>query len=94
MDERQIAVIDIACKFPGAPSVEVLWDKLMQCKAGITYDGAPKCDFVSSKGLIEGVYLFDHLFPGMNEEEVRIAFPQLKPAGDIAGSAGGCGLSV
>jgi amino acid adenylation domain-containing protein len=82
-----IAIIGMACRFPGAPSVSRFWENL---KLGIGSISALSADalsslpqefvndprFVNATGRLENVEFFDAAFFGLNPAEATAADPQ------------------
>jgi amino acid adenylation domain-containing protein len=86
--QRDVAVIGMAGRFPGADSVEVLWRNLCAGVESTTFfgidgldpgiDAALRADpdYVAARGILEDVDLFDAGFFGTSPLEARISDPQ------------------
>jgi len=89
-DVDRIAIIGMSGRFPGAPSVDRLWDNLVAGVESITYftdeelaaagvdvdsvRGDPS--YVRARGIIPDVELFDAKFFGINPREAEVMDPQ------------------
>lgn len=84
-----IAIIGMACHFPGAPSLEHFWQLLRDGReglttltreallaAGVTPALIDHPDYVPVRGVLEGVELFDAEFFGMSPREAELTDPQ------------------
>ncbi len=86
-----VAVIGMACRFPGADSLGAFWDLLLSGRDAITEvpasrwqadqcyrPGPPVPGYASTRwgGFIEGVYRFDAGFFGISPQEARSMDPQ------------------
>jgi acyl transferase domain-containing protein/thioesterase domain-containing protein/acyl carrier protein len=89
MRALEIAIIGMAGRFPGAPSVEALWENLRQGRELITFfddetlknNGVSEAqlrdpNYVKARGKLDGVELFDAGFFGMNPREAALTDPQ------------------
>ncbi|WP_437802546.1 SDR family NAD(P)-dependent oxidoreductase [Sorangium sp. So ce693] len=88
--DRRIAVIGMACRFPGSPSPESFWENLRGEKCLVTEVPPDRWDvgrsFSPDKsagrsyskwgGFIEGVDLFDNEFFGVADEDAVVMDPQ------------------
>jgi amino acid adenylation domain-containing protein len=86
-DSGGIAIIGMACRFPGAPSVKAFWNNLKHGIESISAlseeeisvlprDLVANPDFVSSMGRLEGINLFDAAFFGLSPAEASATDPQ------------------
>ncbi|MBH1934187.1 beta-ketoacyl synthase [Streptomyces sp. AV19] len=89
MTDCDVAIIGMACRFPGAPSVGAFWDLLREGRetvrfltdgelpaAGADPAGQTRPGFVRAAQTIEGVELFDAAHFGIPEDEAEILDPQ------------------
>ncbi|KAJ2964349.1 hypothetical protein NQ176_g10799 [Zarea fungicola] len=84
-EENLFAIVGMAGRFPGADSVDEMWQLLMEQRDGITTSdgsGAQSADleegevFVPRYGSITGIEEFQGSLWNMSDEEVRILDPQ------------------
>ncbi|KPL00355.1 MAG: hypothetical protein AMK75_05635, partial [Planctomycetes bacterium SM23_65] len=86
---REIAVIGMAGRFPGANSIEAFWENLRNGVESITQfsDSEVRCsilnpgesedpDYVRAGGVLDGVELFDASFFGLSAREAEVTDPQ------------------
>jgi amino acid adenylation domain-containing protein len=84
---RDIAIIGMACRFPGAGSVEQFWQNLSQGIDSITEvsqeelstwprDFVADPGFVNAGGYLDNIELFDAAFFGLNPAEATAMDPQ------------------
>lgn len=86
---RGIAIVGMACRFPGAPDLDAFWEMLLTGREGIRHftddellaAGVPETDlarpdYVKSAPVIEGYDLFDAGFFEYSPREARIMDPQ------------------
>jgi amino acid adenylation domain-containing protein len=86
---RDIAVIGMVCRFPGAKDVDEFWRNLRDgvesvsffsdeelIAEGISPDAFRRPDFVKAASLLEGVELFDAAFFGFSHREAEVLDPQ------------------
>lgn len=101
MDNRNaIAIVGMACRFPGAPDVETFWRNLRDgvesirrfddgelAAAGV--DAATRRDpaYVPATGALDGIEMFDAAFFGMTPREAEITDPQQRLFLECAWSA-------
>jgi acyl transferase domain-containing protein/NAD(P)-dependent dehydrogenase (short-subunit alcohol dehydrogenase family)/acyl carrier protein len=82
-----IAIIGMACRFPGAPSVSHFWDNLSRGTGSITALSAEDLSslppelvsnpgFVNATGRLENIELFDAAFFNLNPAEATATDPQ------------------
>jgi acyl transferase domain-containing protein/acyl carrier protein len=82
-----VAIIGMACRFPGAPSVNRFWDNLTHGIGSITAlspeeiaalppDFINDPSFVNATGRLENIELFDAAFFGLNPAEATATDPQ------------------
>ncbi|HEV2509945.1 non-ribosomal peptide synthetase/type I polyketide synthase [Bosea sp. (in: a-proteobacteria)] len=88
LPERAIAIIGMAGRFPGAPTVGMLWQNLLAGVESITrfepaaledsFDAATRAlpNFVAAKPVLDGVDQFDAPFFGMMPREAALTDPQ------------------
>lgn len=90
-DER-IAVIGMACRFPGAPDVSAFWSNLVAGRCSVTevpasrwnldelYRPEPEEGMSMSRwgGFIEGIEDFDAGYFGLSEDEGRVLDPAIR----------------
>jgi len=88
LPERAIAIIGMAGRFPGAPSVSTFWQNLLNGVESITrfdpaeledsFDAATRAlpNFVPARPVLDGVDLFDAPFFGMLPREAALTDPQ------------------
>ncbi|MBS0218584.1 MAG: amino acid adenylation domain-containing protein [Proteobacteria bacterium] len=91
-----IAIIAMAGRFPGAADVESLWEMLRAGREGITRferdaldSSIPESlrndpDYVSARGVIDGVEQFDAAFFGIGAPEAEVMDPQQRIALELA----------
>ncbi len=83
-----IAIIAMTGRFPGATSVEALWDNLCASKESITFFSDDEidasippatrndADYVKARGVIDDVEMFDAAFFGISPKEAELMDPQ------------------
>jgi amino acid adenylation domain-containing protein len=83
-----IAIIAMTGRFPGAASVEALWENLCAGKDSITFFNEGEIDasvplslktdpdYVKARGVIDGVEMFDAAFFGISPKEAELMDPQ------------------
>ncbi len=83
-----IAIIAMTGRFPGAASVEALWENLCASKESITFfrddeidSSIPSAlrndaDYVKARGVIDDVEMFDAAFFGISPKEAELMDPQ------------------
>jgi acyl transferase domain-containing protein len=85
-----IAVVGMACRFPGAPDINAFWNLLFNGESGITEvpadrwdcnrfydpDNKPGTMYTKQGGFIEDVYAFDPQRFGLTEMEAKSMDPQ------------------
>ncbi|MEU6038475.1 SDR family NAD(P)-dependent oxidoreductase [Actinomadura sp. NPDC047616] len=87
--DAAVAVIGLACRYPGAPDADAFWDMLVQGREGLTRltdeelaaGGVPRAlrrdpAYVPVAGLIEGQDLFDPEPFGLTDAEAALLDPQ------------------
>jgi acyl transferase domain-containing protein/acyl carrier protein len=85
----EIAIVGMACRFPGAGDAEAFWRNLREGVESITFlkdeelepsaiDAAPRKDpnYVKAAAFIEGADLFDAAFFGFTPKEAEVMDPQ------------------
>lgn len=87
MTDDGIAVIGMACRFPGASNVERYWRNLREGRESIVFMTADELElpwrslaqkpgFVAAAAILDDCQYFDRELFGMSEREARIADPQ------------------
>ncbi len=84
-----IAIVGMACRFPGAPDLEAFWDRLISDVDSVAdkrREAAPWSDFIDNlpaaygayhkAGFVDGIDLFDARFFGISPIEARLMDPQ------------------
>jgi amino acid adenylation domain-containing protein len=90
-DRKEIAVIGMAGRFPGAGNVYEFWENLKNGlesitffsqdtlrKAGVEEDLLKKPDYVNAQGVLENLEYFDAVFFGYNPREAEMLDPQVR----------------
>lgn len=76
---NDIAIIGLACRFPGASTIEEFWELLRQGREGITRTGSPDVPaFVNAKGFLKEYDHFDALFFNYTPSEAEAMDPQMR----------------
>jgi len=88
-DGLDIAVIGMACRFPGAPDVETFWRNLCAGEesvsaltlqqlldAGVERQTAERPNYVKARAILDGIDLFDAPLFGMTPKEAEMTDPQ------------------
>ena len=95
-DSRDVAVIAMAGRFPGANTIDQLWDLLKNGNEPISFFGKEELDpqisaelkndpdYVCARGLIEGPAEFDPAFFGINPKMAGLMDPQQRIFLEIA----------
>ena len=89
LDGAEIAVIGMACRFPGAPNPEAFWSVLREGRstitrfsdeellaAGVPLEKVQDPNYVKAKGVLENAELFDADFFDVREREAMLMDPQ------------------
>ncbi|MEU6189642.1 SDR family NAD(P)-dependent oxidoreductase [Nocardia sp. NPDC047038] len=88
---ESIAVVGLACRFPGAADVTAFWDNLLAGREGITRfdkpDGTTDPRFVGAEGKLDDIAGFDAEFFGYSPREAAIMDPQHRVALETAWAA-------
>ncbi len=84
-----IAIIGMACRFPGATNIDEFWNNLIAGKESITFfsdtelldagvqsEELEKSGYVKASAVLENVYDFDATFFGYSPREIRLIDPQ------------------
>ena len=97
--QKDVAVVGMAGRFPGAESIEALWDILREGKETISFfkkedldDSIPSSlkndtSYVSARGVIPTANTFDAAFFGLNPKLAEAMDPQLRLFLEIAWEA-------
>jgi acyl transferase domain-containing protein len=97
--EQPIAVVGLACRFPGAGDVEQFWANLVAARESITFfepadlsDEATRGlrdnpDYVAAAPVLDGADLFDAGLFGMTPHEAQLCDPQFRVFLQICHSA-------
>src|SRR3954470_7110595 len=105
---ESVAIIGLAGRFPGAGDVDEFWENLVQGRETISHFAAEDLDpteaeartqpgYVSARGILENVEMFDAAFFGVTPSEAEVLDPQqrvfletaweaLEAAGHVPGS--------
>jgi amino acid adenylation domain-containing protein len=88
---RDVAVIGMSGRFPGAPDIETLWDNLLKGKesitafskeelkaSGISEDELNDPNYVNAKGFLDDVEYFDAKFFNYSVKEANSMDPQIR----------------
>jgi amino acid adenylation domain-containing protein len=83
---HDIAVIGIACRFPGAASVDQFWDNLRNGVESISFyrdeeleiDPLAFASYIKAGGILPDVAMFDARFFGFSPREAEMTDPQLR----------------
>ncbi|WP_068618108.1 hybrid non-ribosomal peptide synthetase/type I polyketide synthase [Paenibacillus tuaregi] len=97
---RDIAIIGMAGRFPGADNLQMFWQQLQQGKEGITFftedelrrsgiqeDLLKRPEYVKAKGMLEGIEYFDAGLFGYSGQEAEVMDPQLRLLHECAWAA-------
>ncbi|MCP5046022.1 MAG: amino acid adenylation domain-containing protein [bacterium] len=97
---REIAVVGMSCRLPGAHTIDKFWDNLKNGKETISFFTKEELkeqgmdpqivdnpNFIRSRGIIEHVEMFDALFFGYSPLEARVMDPQLRIMHEISWEA-------
>lgn len=88
LPDNSIAIVGIACRFPGARNLDEFWDNLLKGRESITFFGDQELDasldpgmtgkpnYVRAKGTIDDADKFDARFFGMSPAEADLMDPQ------------------
>ncbi|WP_137918853.1 non-ribosomal peptide synthetase/type I polyketide synthase [Hydrogenophaga sp. 2FB] len=95
-DDDPIAIVGMAGRFPGAATVEALWDNLIAGRDAITQFTLDTLDpsvpstlrddpnYVKARGVVDGIELFDNAFFGISAREAEVMDPQHRVFLEIA----------
>ncbi|HEV9035439.1 MAG TPA: amino acid adenylation domain-containing protein, partial [Puia sp.] len=79
---KDIAIIGMACRFPGAPDVDAFWGNLRAGRESITREGdadiSGEYRLVRAKGLLEGYECFDAAFFNYSPADAKLMDPQIR----------------
>ncbi len=96
---RDIAIIGMAGRFPGANNIEEFWDLLTEGREGISFFSDAEIDpsipssikndpaYVKARGLMQGADEFDAAFFGFNPRSAELMDPQQRVFLEIAWEA-------
>lgn len=88
LPDNSIAIVGIACRFPGARNLDEFWDNLLKGRESITFFSDQELDatldpemtgkpnYVRAKGRIDDADKFDARFFGMSPVEADLMDPQ------------------
>lgn len=81
MEANAVAIIGMAGRFPGAPSIDTFWQRLLDGADCITrrpplFSETGGCRFVHAYGRLEDIYEFDHRFFDISASEAKRIEPQ------------------
>ncbi len=95
-EERDIAIIGMAGKFPGASTIDELWEILLQGKETTSFFTPEQIDpsipdtikkssnYIKARGVINGADLFDPIFFGISPKMASLMDPQQRILLEIA----------
>jgi len=98
-DNRDIAIIGMAGRFPGANNIDEFWDLLTEGREGISFFSDAEIDpaipsnikhdpaYVKARGLMQGADEFDAAFFGFNPRSAELMDPQQRVFLEIAWDA-------
>ncbi len=91
LESADIAVIGMACKFPGADNIELFWENIVSgaesivqfddeelVKAGVNPKELSNPNYVKAKGFLDGVEFFDSDFFDYPYQEANMMDPQIR----------------
>ena len=82
INSRDVAIIGMAGRFPGAETIEEFWRNLREGVKSVSFfAGSPRPEtaggrYVAARGILEGVDLFDATFFGFSPREAEVMDPQ------------------
>ncbi len=89
MNESELAVIGISCRFPGAENIELFWQNLREGVESVTFFSdeellsggvepglLEKPNYVRAKGVLPDIEMFDASFFGFSPGEAEMTDPQ------------------
>lgn len=88
--KAEVAIIGLACRYPGAPDLESYWELLKNNREGISFFRPEELDssidpeeikdvrYVRARGVLEGVELFDAAYFGFNPRVAELMDPQMR----------------
>jgi len=94
-----VAIVGAAGRFPGARSLEQLWENLCEGRETVTFFRRDELDplvpahdrndanYIPARGVLEDVDLFDAAFFGINPNEAELMDPQLRVFMEVAWEA-------
>lgn len=98
-EHADVAIIGMAGRFPGADSIDELWELLKEGKETVTFFKDEELDktipasiknnpdYVKSRGIVKGVKEFDAAFFGINPNHAKLMDPQQRIFLEIAWEA-------
>ncbi len=96
--QRAIAVIGMSGRFPGAESVDELWENILQGKESVTFFSPDELDgidedlkndpfYIPARGILKDIDKFDAPFFGISPNEAQVMDPQQRVLLETAWSA-------
>lgn len=98
--DHRIAVIGMACRFPGAKNINEYWHNLIYGKNSISFFSKEQLaelhidqkllndpNYVAARGVLDDIYCFDAEFFGFSPYEAKIIDPQQRIFFELAWSA-------
>jgi len=98
--ELDVAVVGMACRFPGAPDLKTYWHNLISginsieilseaelLSAGVSAEQATRDDYVPARGVVDGVDRFDAEFFHFSPAEAALLDPQQRVFLELAWEA-------
>ncbi|MEM6639207.1 MAG: aminotransferase class III-fold pyridoxal phosphate-dependent enzyme [Pseudomonadota bacterium] len=94
--DKSVAIIGMAGRFPGAPSVDAFWNMILEGREGVRFFSDDELDasipddvraqpnYVPAKGVIDQADCFDEAFFGLSPMEAAIMDPQQRVSLEVA----------
>jgi len=89
MNESELAIIGMSCRFPGAENIELFWQNLRDGVESVTFFSdeellsagvdpvlLKKPNYVKAKGVLQDIEMFDASFYGFSPGEAEMTDPQ------------------
>lgn len=88
--ERDVAIVGMACRFPGAESLEAYWKLLKEGREGIRFFSDAELDstvdpressaanYVKARGVLKGIDLFDARYFDLSPRVAELMDPQMR----------------